>query len=488
MSGSSELRLPQGWDYAPDAWPDRSLLLGYAPQGIGTGLVVSLAGHVVDLAWAHGIPPVELLRWVADAGSRPGVPGRSRGDFEAMNRNLLRKPRATLVGPSKTSEVMVEALSRLTLRDDIASTTVHGWASALPTKDSFRAELAYCPCCYEEWARPLRPGDPPDPTRPRRPYEPLIWQFRSLDVCSRHQVRLRSDCPNRACGARLGAVRAWARPGFCGRCGGFLGAELGAVLAVEGVLSADTIAWQRFVTDALSDLIVHPPMLGERISPLLTPDAVKLAVERACNGSYARFAEAIRMSLGAVSLWKDGHRRPTIKAALRICAVAGFRLPDFLAGRLDRLEASSPPQRAPYVPPSGETHHPHDRQAVLTHLQRALRQNPAPTLASVQRDLHIHQQALARLYPKQHRRIIKRHEAWVEQRMLTSRAEHQRLVLAAIAKLHASGRYPSRRQVQRLLPSAAGLRQAILSELWKEELVRLGYPRPDKPKRRVGVV
>ena len=111
----------------------------------------------------------------ADAGSRPGVPGRSRADFEAMNRNLLRKPRATLVGPSKTSEVMVEALSRLTLRDDIASTTVHGWASALPTKDSFRAELAYCPCCYAEWARPPRAGDPPDPTRPRRPYEPLIW-------------------------------------------------------------------------------------------------------------------------------------------------------------------------------------------------------------------------------------------------------------------------------------------------------------------------
>ena len=249
-----------------------------------------------------------------------------------------------------------------------------------------------------------------------------------------------------------------------------------------------TLAWQRFVHDALADLISHPPTPSEPILPLTAPDAVKLAVERACNGSYARFAEAIQMSLGAVSLWKDGHRRPTIKAALRICAVAGFRLPDFLAGRLDRLEASSPPERAPYVPPSGETHHPHDRQAVLTHLQRAVRQNPAPTLASVQRDLHIHQQALARLYPKQHRRIIKRHEAWVEKRKLASRADHVRLVLAAIAKLDASGRYPSRYQVQRLLPSAAGLRQAMLSELWKEELVRLGYPRPDKPKRRVGVV
>lgn len=482
MSRAPDVRLPPGCDFAPDQWPSRSVLLGYAPQGIGTGMVVSLAGHLQDLAWAHGVPPIELLRWVAYAGSQPGVAGRSQADFVAMNRNLMRKPRATLVGPSKTSEVMVDAIGRLTLRDDIAATTVHGWEPVLPTKDSFRPELAYCPCCYEEWARPAHPGDAVD--RPRRPYEPLIWQFTALEVCSRHEVRLRSECPNPACGARLGVVRAWARPGCCGRCGSILGAARDEVRAAEGELDADSLEWGRFVTEALCDLIANPPAADERISRRPTPEAVQIAVDRACQGSYTRFAEAIQMSLGSVSLWKDGHRRPTIKAALRICAVAGFRLPDFLAGRLDQLEAARPPDRAPYIPPSGETHHPHDPVAVKNHLERALRQNPAPSLASVQRGIHVHDRALARLYPEQHRRIKERREAWVAARMLASQEEQEGLVRAAIATLHADGRYPARRQVDDLLPSAVRLQRTSLEDVWKDEVVRLGYPRPDKPRRR----
>jgi hypothetical protein len=53
--------------------------------------------------------------------------------------------------------------------------------------------------------------------------------------------------------------------------------------------------------------------------------------------------------------------------------------------------------------------------------------------------------------------------------------------------VHAQGRYPSRHQVQMLLPSWVSLRGPILERLWKDEVVRLGYPRPDKPRRRTPV-
>jgi hypothetical protein len=49
--------------------------------------------------------------------------------------------------------------------------------------------------------------------------------------------------------------------------------------------------------------------------------------------------------------------------------------------------------------------------------------------------------------------------------------------------LHAQGRYPSRHQIQLLLPSSVSLRSPVLNRLWKDEVVRLGYPRPDKPRR-----
>ena len=488
MSGSPEPLLPPGWDFAPGAWPARSVLRGHAPEAIGTGMVASLAGHLIDLSWAHGIPPVELLRWVADEGSLPGVPGRTRADFEAMNLNILRKPRASLVGPSKTSEVMVEALGRLTCRDDIVATTLLAWAPVLPSKNAFRATRAYCPCCHEEWARPAVPGDgTPSAGRPRGVYEPLLWQFSTLEACIRHGVRLRTACPNPECRVARGVLGAWARPGYCSRCGSFLGRTLGDVIAAEGVLDADTLDWQRYVTQALSDLITDPPAAGEAISSLATPRAVQLAVERATDGTYTPFAEAIRMSLGTVSLWKDGRRRPTIDGALRICAVAGFRLPDFLAGRLTALEATTPPAKVPYVPPSGETHQVHDRGAMQARLRLALRESPPPALTSVERDLHIDRRQLARLYPDDCRRIRDRHLEWIEDRSLAAQRECQELVVAAMATVHAQGRYPSRHQVQMLLPSWVSLRGPILERLWKDEVVRLGYPRPDKPRRRTPV-
>jgi site-specific recombinase XerC len=68
-----------------------------------------------------------------------------------------------------------------------------------------------------------------------------------------------------------------------------------------------------------------------------------------------------------------------------------------------------------------------------------------------------------------------------------SSLECQELVVAAMATVHAEGRYPSRHQVQMLLPSWVSLRGPILERLWKDEVVRLGYPRPDKPRRRTPV-
>ena len=480
MIASPDLYLPPGWDYAQQEWPARSVLHGYAPAGVGTPMVASLAGHLVDLAWSHGIPPVELLRWVADAGCQPGVPGRSRLDFEAMATDLLRKPRASLVGPTRTSAILAEAIGRLTLREDVRATGVDAWAPVLPTRNAFRSRRAYCPCCYEDWSRPSDAAGAAVDIGPGRIYEPLLWQFQALEVCVHHEVRLRSACMNPACGAERGALAAWARPGVCA-CGTFLGSPQEDVRRTEGKLDPETLSWQRYVTTALSDLIMSSPEPGEVISPSATPAAVQLAVMRAFGGRYTPFAEAIGMSLGTVSLWKDGRRRPTLEGALRICAVAGFRLPDFLAGRIDALAARRLDAEVPHIPRSRETHRVHDPAAVRELVEAALVADPPPSLAEVNRGIHIDPRQLYRQYPEECRHIRARHLAWVEDCALAAQRVRQELVLEAMVTLHAQNRYPSRHQVTKLLPSNISLRNPLLNRLWKDELVRLGYPRPDRP-------
>src|SRR4051794_26905998 len=131
--------------------PPRSVLWGARPVASGTPMVSSLAGYLTSLAWEHGIPPVELLHWIAAAAATDAVPGRSRADYEAMWTDLLRKPRASLCGLSRTAEIVVDALDLLTGRRDASATTVLGWRDVLPTKGAFRRVRAYCPCCYAEW-------------------------------------------------------------------------------------------------------------------------------------------------------------------------------------------------------------------------------------------------------------------------------------------------------------------------------------------------
>ncbi len=479
----SDKQNPAGWDFSAEKWPERSVLQGRAPEYTGTGMVVSLAGYVIGLAWDHRIPPVELLHWIADAGSDATRPGRTRADYEAVTRDLLRKPRSTLIGPWNTGEIIAEALGRLTGREDIRSTTLLGWAPVLPTKRAFRIHRAYCPCCYFEWSHPVpSPAIGAAAQPPAGIYEPLLWQFTELEVCIRHGVKLRSACSDPSCRAKRGTLAAWARPGYC-ECGRFLGVAWEAVKAVEGDLDERVLNWQEYVTAALCDLIANPPAAGEVVSPVATSAAVQLAVERSTGGKYIRFADMIQMSAGTVSLWKDGRRRPTIGGALRICAASGFRLPDFLAGRVTLLELTMGPTLVPYIPKSTETHRVLDWNRVRRKLRAAVGQEVPPSLRSVRRDLRVDARQLSRLYPDECRLIRERHLQLVEDQSMEAQRHRQDLILAAIRSIHAEGRYPSRHQVSKLLPRNVSLRQAILNRLWKDELVRLGYPRPDKPRR-----
>ena len=156
---------------------------------------------------------------------------------------------------------------------------------------------------------------------------------------------------------------------------------------------------------------------------------------------------------------KDGRRRPTLGAALRICAVAGFRLPDFLSGRLDGLADAAVPEHVPPIPPSAETHVVHDRDAVAAALENALITQPASSLAEVNRSLHISDRQLAREFPEQCARIVARHKAWVEDRSLEAQAARQAAVLEAIAVVHARGDYPSRHQIHKFPPPHISVRE-----------------------------
>src|SRR5439155_1129421 len=56
----------------------------------------------------------------------------------------------------------------------------------------------------------------------RSVYEPLLWSLRVASVCPLHRRSLISVCPH--CERPIRPIMSSSRPGYCGRCGGWLGA------------------------------------------------------------------------------------------------------------------------------------------------------------------------------------------------------------------------------------------------------------------------
>jgi len=245
----------------------------------------------------------------------------------------------------------------------------------------------------------------------------------------------------------------------------------------EAPIDPDHLAWQRYVDASLGALIATTPTLMAPVSGELMPAAIAIAIERATGGNLTRFAHAVRMELSTVSLWRSGRRQPTLEAALRICAVAGFELVDFLAGRLESLRAAPAAALSPpWIPASRERHRTVDWRAIERALRATLDREVPPALNAVLRELRVDDGTAKRRMPGLCMAVRDRHAGWRAATLEQVQLRREAAVRRAIAEIHAIGRYPSRHQVQKRLAADICMRDARLARLWRAEGVALGWP------------
>src|SRR5437667_7484325 len=115
----------------------------------------------------------------------------------------------------------------------------------------FRRFRTWCPACYEGWR-----------ASGRSVYEPLLWSLRVASVCPLHRRSLISVCPH--CERPIRPIMSSSRPGYCGRCGGWLGAMPDGPLPEE-LSPASSNYW---VSNAAGELLALAPRASE--SPTIT--------------------------------------------------------------------------------------------------------------------------------------------------------------------------------------------------------------------------
>ena len=192
--------------------PKRSRLYFLEPIGVGTPYIESLSSYLTRLAQEHCVTPKKLIMWEI----APLILG------DKYHSEMLSKNVSTIFGNSDAKPAingmrdmtrsLVEALEKLTLRQDLKFLSCLTWEGIIKDRGLFRQNKAWCPQCFEQWRIEKKPI-----------YEPLLWSFKDVNFCPKHHCRLIDRCPH--CNSSLKAIANSSRLGFCSQCKSWLGSE-----------------------------------------------------------------------------------------------------------------------------------------------------------------------------------------------------------------------------------------------------------------------
>ena len=174
-------------------------------------MVESLTGYITRLAEAHDVYPVKLLALEV----LPLTEGKliSEPSAHSLSTHLARNGQACN-GMGEVAMGLLQALWRLTRRDDLHSLTMLAWSRVLAWEGLLRRTRAWCSVCYEEQAQ-----------SGQQVYDQLLWALHVVTICPKHRqpwqqlartliVVVACRCwlriPGRG-GAR-GAIDGWANP------------------------------------------------------------------------------------------------------------------------------------------------------------------------------------------------------------------------------------------------------------------------------------
>ncbi|MBH8578328.1 TniQ family protein [Nostocaceae cyanobacterium CENA369] len=352
--------------------PPRSRLYHLKPIGIGTPYVESLTGYIARLAEEHCLSTgILFLSEIASFLKEGYIFKGKEGGLDQIFANQTK----ALNGMGKWVINLIKALEALTLCNDLRFMTMLTWGQVLPNRNLLRSVKAWCPNCYEHWR-----------TTNQIVYEPLLWSLNEVNICPHHYLYLCTQCPHCSKENRLLAWRS--RPGYCSKCGGWLGSSSNIELVNNVKISQTELNWQTWVTSNLGDLLAATPNLypptQEKISQSLSTYVNVFA-----NGNIALFAQKVGMGKVQTHRWCTGKSLPTIDALLLICFQLNISLLDcFTKGEnINSISLIIKNQSLPTRKPREPHKQLYTQNEIIHILKTALSTNPPPSLVEITENL-----------------------------------------------------------------------------------------------------
>lgn len=223
----------------PPEIPKRSRLFYLEPVGVGTAYTESFSSYLNRLAQEHCVTSQKLIM-----GEIAPLILNNENQSELLQKSVSHllgnsDAKPAINGMRDMTEQLVTVLEQLTMRQELRFLTLLSWKGMISERGLFRNCRAWCSCCFEGWKQ-----------EKKTIYEPLLWSFKDVEVCSNHEQRLVDKCPH--CESRLPVFARVSLPGFCSRCYKWLG---------HNRKTTEDIEQHRVTIEGIGDLIAVTPQL-----------------------------------------------------------------------------------------------------------------------------------------------------------------------------------------------------------------------------------
>ena len=279
--------------------PKRSYLYHLQPIALGSAYVESLTGYIARLAEAHSVATGALLALEL----RPRVPAgsgvASRKQKRLQNSSFIYDAHI-LNGLGECPRQWVRVLEALTGRRSLHILTMLSWGQVISNCALLRRIRAWCPYCYDSWRNTNQPI-----------YEPLLWSTCAVAVCPNHGRPLVRCCPH--CKRESPLLTSKARPGYCYRCRGWLGAPVQSESA-EYVGTAELD-----IANAVGELLALGSSMQGAPSGVYFKENLMRCIRVLADGNQSAFSRTAGVSLDALTHWLNPNTTFRLRPFLGMC-------------------------------------------------------------------------------------------------------------------------------------------------------------------------
>lgn len=432
-----ECRVSEAWEI-----PARSRLYQLEPECVGDAEVESLSGYVGGLGDEHCNWPSDLINYELLKDKEKERLKNTAGDRKDPNQNFNFHKSGAINGWGPMTHQLICGLESATLMRGFEALTLIPLKSVISRIDLFCESRRWCPICYEDRAR-----------MGKRIYDQLLWTLTAAEACPLHRVFLESNCPG--CDWRANLFSAHGLPGFCSRCGGWLGRTVSSPSK-----TADSITvWRARSVGELLAILPTLPQQGLLEQFHRNVMEVLHAVPSAVRKPFTYIGHS-----GDKDKSVQFIQRPNLTQIIDLCHAAGVNITTLFASAPQMLLKFEEYQAEEIRLKTGR------RMEVRNALERALTKNPVPSLSEIARQLGTSTKTITCWEPDLSKKVASAHHG-VLPRAKFPRAGHARS--SRLEEIEEFLKLETKREPPRSLSEVAlqlGYKQAGTIVRWFPEL------------------